>query len=181
MSAVAGRILKTGEATTAPSNGTTPDGPSVVVQVVATGATGRFYRVAENAGKDTFMHPDGLAVVLRGGGLVGTRGFGNDMMGGAVPPLNQILRDGARHQRVIEVLDGQDQITTWVFDCETTRKGDEVLSALRQEFQTTIFEETCTNDAFTFSNRYWRGRGGRVLQSLELASPTLGYVAIVRI
>ncbi|RYG91504.1 hypothetical protein EU803_10460 [Loktanella sp. IMCC34160] len=181
MAAVAGRFLSSEAETAAAASGGVPDAPSVVVQVVATGATGRFYLVAENAGKDTFMHPEGQAVVLRGGGLVGTRGFGNDMMGGAVPPLSSILRDGARHRRVIEVLDGQDQITTWVFDCETARKGDEVLSALRQEFESTVFEETCTNDAFTFSNRYWRGRGGQVLQSLELASPALGYVAIVRI
>lgn len=181
MVAVADRFLANEGDASAAGSGAVPDAPSVVMQVVATGATGRFYLVAENAGKDTYLHPDGQAIVLRGGGLVGTRGFGHDMMGGFAPPLSTILRDGARHRRVIEVLDGQDQITTWVFDCETTRKGDEVLSALQQEFDTTVFEETCTNEDFTFGNRYWRGRNGKVLQSLELASPTLGYVAIVRI
>lgn len=130
----------------------------------------------QNGSKDTWVSVDGLSLTLDGGLLVGTRGFGDDLMGADVAAAQSSLNGGGNHLRTLEFLNGLNQIERRQFDCSTVVTGRETITIVERSYATTVLEENCVGESMTFKNTYWRDANGVIWQARQWISPLVGYL-----
>ena len=126
-------------------------------------------QVAARDGVTIYASKDGSQVFLRNGILIGTRGFGRDLMS-ADAPSPASLRAGGAHQRSYYDLDGTDTTIRHVFKCTVERDtaGSNGVA------------EACTADIGTIRNEYWFDSAGSVSKSRQWVSQGVGYAAVER-
>ena len=162
---------------------TAPQSPDreggMIVRVANLGLTDHFFLAGQNGDKITWMSENSDSITLVDGIMVGTRGFGDDLMGMEGPTRAVLTRDGAHHRRLHEELDGLDQIIRREFACEIDVVELADLSAYEKTMSATRLDEECGNRSFVFVNRYWLSEDGALVQSKQLISPGVGYARIV--
>lgn len=121
----------------------------------------------QNGSMRTYMTPSQEALILRGGMLSGTRGFGNDLSV-AEPQTDALIRAGraGSGQRVMRIYGGDGVERPLQFTCEV---GPGPAAGV------TI--ETCRGHGARFQNNYIV-HSGQIMVSRQWAGPVLGYITI---
>ncbi len=128
--------------------------------------------VGSSNGVDTWMSADRYSVSLQDGVVVATRGFGFDLMGAdAEATLRALAAPGSGpYARQLRYL-ASDNRSTW------TRAGCRVDFAVDTS-DANRMEEVCTTYSEAFTNTYWLGAAGQILQSRQWVSAEVGYLDI---
>ena len=153
----------------------------ILVTVPSRGAAATLIRAGQNGDKVTWISPDGIGLTYRGGILIATRGFGDDLMAADVADLARGLRAGRLAVRVHDYLDGEDQILRRTFQCDLQGGGSETIEIVERVYRTRVVEEVCRTRGGGFTNRYWIDGSGRILQSVQFVSPQVGFVVTQRL
>ena len=127
----------------------------------------------------TWATGDASTVTLRDGVLISTRGLGPDLMSASVPSPAQLL-SGQGHRRSYFPIGDNDRTDRQDFTCTTANRGAANVTIVGKVHATTRVTESCTGADGTITNDYWF-EAGKIRQSREWASPTLGYLDIARI
>lgn len=143
--------------------------PQIWLTLVSRGIKFPMSQVSLRDGVAIYASKDGSQVFLRNGILIGTRGFGRDLMS-ANAPSAAALRSGAAHQRSYYDLDGADTTIRHVFTCTVGRDPAEG----------NAIAESCTADIGTIRNQYWFDSAGSVSKSRQWVSKGVGYAAVER-
>lgn len=134
-----------------------------------------------NGSKVTWMSADQVSVTLENGLLVATRGFVQDLMAtDNSQVITALVASGGSAVREVEYLNGLDQITPVIFQCNITSGGYETVETLGVSVRAERFNEACTSDTFTFTNSYWISDEGGIVKSNQLVSPGVGFVELIR-
>lgn len=114
----------------------------------------------------TYQTPDRIALALRDGVLISTRGFGDDLMSADVSELLAALHGPRPRQatRVHRYLDAENHEVLRSFAC--------VVEGGRQ------VTETCHGDGISFTNSYVLDGAGAIVQSRQWVGPRRGSIRI---
>ena len=112
---------------------------------------------------------DGPQVFIKDGMIIGTRGFGPDLMSAQAPSLATIkaLRD---HSRVYNELDGTDRLITQSFTCSVETSSNTAT-------QLTL-DEVCRNAETVLRNRFVFDGNSNLLASKQWISTDGGFAII---
>ncbi len=141
------------------------------ITLVNRGVKFQVAQLSERDGVTVWAARDGTQVFLRGSMVVGTRGFGRDLMSADVPTTPTLL-EGRVHQRTYFDMDGTDTMIAHVFTCTTTLK-----EAKDTVFGSTHLFEKCLGDLGTIENTFLVSAAGSVLKSKQWISQGIGYAA----
>ncbi|WP_051068092.1 YjbF family lipoprotein [Octadecabacter antarcticus] len=148
----------------------------MLISVISRDVTAYIYPGAVNGAKVTWLSADGLSMTFDRGFLVGTRGFGFDMMGADISGALAGLSGTSSHSRSYDFLNGLSQIERLRFQCQTTQARRETIEIVQRSYTTTVFEERCTGESESYTNTYWQDSSGLIRQSRQWVSPGLGFI-----
>jgi len=153
-----------------------------MAEVPTRGSRGTLVLAQNNAGVATYVSADNLSLLIRNNALiVGTRGFGADLMASDITGLAPALvRGSGQYTRVMQFLDGEDRITTDRLNCAIVFEGTEAITILGRGYTTRKMRETCTSEAGQFTNRYWV-QDNEVWQSQQWISRDLGSIILKKV
>ncbi len=156
--------------------------PVLIAQVPVRQSRGTLIQARMNQGVGTYLSADNIAVMIRDGGIVvGTRGFGDDVMAASVPGLMGALTSGGGTvTRTVQFLNGEDRIDTYTFTCKVTAAGSGDITILGRTHATRKFAEVCSGTGGQFTNTYWVG-GGVIWQSHQWISRTVGRMILQKV
>ncbi len=143
--------------------------PQIWLTLVSRGIKFPMTQISQRDGVTIYASKDGAQVFLRNGILIGTRGFGRDLMS-ADAPSPATLRAGSPHQRSYYDLDGTDTTIRHVFTCKVERDAA----------AGNAIAEACAADIGTIRNQYWFDSAGSVSKSRQWVSQGVGYAAVER-
>jgi hypothetical protein len=135
----------------------------------------------ENGNIETWASADKKTVAFRDGILVGTRGFGSDLMQASGPSLGQIAAGQGQHQRIYVLLDGADQSKRLEFDCVLQDRGRSNITVVERQHTVRHVVESCTGNGADFTNEYWIENGNFLRKSNQLINPTWGPMVLTRV
>ncbi|CUH40725.1 hypothetical protein JSE7799_03460 [Jannaschia seosinensis] len=142
--------------------------------------------VAANRGTVQWTDAEGGGLLTRDGILVGTRGFGFDLLTVDAAPLRRALASGSGTDllRIERVLGGEGVVLREDYLCDLTPVGSEVLDFYGTRYATRILEERCVPvepGGAEFVNRYWLDQEGVVRRSKQRVTPEIGFLRIDRL
>lgn len=139
--------------------------------------------VASGSGTVQWIDATGGGLLTRDGVLVGTRGFGFDLIQADVAPLRAALRAGGGSDllRIEHRLNGASEPVRERFFCALVPIGTETLTFFGTAHSTRVFEERCVGETRSFVNRYWRDGGGTMRQSAVDIGPETGVLTLSRL
>jgi hypothetical protein len=151
------------------------------LSIISQDATGLVFFGGANGSKVTWLSLEGVSIVFDNGLLVGTRGFGDDLMGGDVAAAKASLQRGGTHLRTLDFLNGLSQIERRPYQCVSVQTGSEYITIVERTYATTVIEETCSGENESFKNTYWRDGNGVIWQSRQWISSGVGYLGYQRL
>jgi hypothetical protein len=126
----------------------------------------------------TWWTQNQVALILRDGALIGTRGLGEDLMASSAPDM-RVARGTSR--RINQYIGPDDTTLTLAWACEVTELGMETVALLGQAWTGKRVDETCDGSAGKLVNSYWLDRDGSIRQARQWVSPSVGYITIQRL
>ena len=123
---------------------------------------------AENAGVETYFDQGRAGVLMNGGVVVSTRGFGNDLLMADVSGFHAALANRGQYTRVHRLLGSENQTIIQSYTCQISVSG-----------QTAT--ESCAGASGEFQNTYALGPNGKIQSSRQWATPEVGYLRIVQV
>lgn len=136
---------------------------------------------SEASGVSTWFAGDGSQILLDRGILVGTRGFGADVMASDVSQSASLIhRFGSGYTtRLMTIIDGEDHAVTRAFKCHITPGAiDPVVVGAQSIVARTVTEE-CRGSIASFENYYWVvPASGEIIQSSQWAGPLTDKISI---
>ncbi len=150
------------------------DAPSTMVTLRSRGI--KFpMTVIDRDGSGTILAGiDGSQMILRDGVLIGTRGFGLDLMSATVPTVGELVGGATTHERRADYLDGTDSPDRRSYTCETKPgAGDSGPKTAHHIL------EVCRGREGRITNEYWIDGGLRIVQSKQWVSQGVGYAEFV--
>lgn len=153
-------------------------GQTLLVRIVNRDAVAALTRVGVNGPRETWLSPGEVSMTFENGLLVATRGLQEDLMGADIPGVRAALNAGGGSvQRRHAYLDSEDQIRIATVTCTITREGTEEIASLAGPVTAVKLKEDCAGPRLVFGNSYWFDRiGGRLLQTRQLVSASVGYI-----
>ncbi|TDL81808.1 hypothetical protein E2L08_03905 [Palleronia sediminis] len=146
----------------------------LIVESETLGSRTGFVQAAVNRDTVTWQSDDRKQIVTRGGQLVGTIGFGNDLTSATAPTFNAPQASRARY-----ILGGDERVERVDYACTLGDGGTENVTVTGRVFATRVLTERCTSPTGpTFENRYWIDGSGAIRKSRQFATPGLGYLTI---
>ena len=129
--------------------------------------------------RETWISDGGSTVTLENGILVATRGLGIDLSGAdPVGTYDAILSEGGTSKRTHGYITTLDQTQLSEMDCEIISIGDETVEMPRGSATLKKFEEDCAGTRLVFKNEYWVNADGKIVRSLQVTSPQLGFLLL---
>lgn len=156
-------------------------GPLLLATLEGRGLSGALVPIGQNGGDTTWASADQIAVILRGGVVRGTRGLGEDLMSASIPDESTLRRGEGSSERVYFHLDGDDQTVRRRYVCTIHERGSAFLTILERPYQARRIEERCRGEKGEFSNEYWFLSDGRMIQSRQWISPSVGFLKLQRL
>ena len=132
---------------------------------------------------ETWLSADGATVSLINGELVATRGFGNDLMGSAVPKDRTFKqRLGNSYVKTMRFLTADDQNYDLTLECTLRQfhKSEEIV-IFEKTHEVLKYFETCTNRNYVLENLFWQNSEGLTMMSKQFHSPSVGQLLIMRL
>lgn len=141
--------------------------PLILVNFENLGRSQVMAMTGDNQGQRTYMAPSNEALILRGGMLIGTRGFGNDLSV-AEPQTEPLIRNARAGEapRTMRYFSGDGMERPLNFQCSTVTGA-----------QPGVVQERCSGHGISFENRFMP-QGGLLPVSRQWAGPKLGYLTI---
>ena len=137
--------------------------------------------VSDSGGVVTTIAADGSQLMFDRGVLVGSRGFGYDLMASEVSQsvaLIRALRPG-HATRLMTLIDGDDRAVTRTFRCEITPGEAESVVIGTEPVAARTVTETCRGALASFNNYYWVVPGtGQIIQSSQWVGPLTGKISL---
>lgn len=137
---------------------------------------GRYYLAqADNNGTVTYGKDDRAYFVLRGGLLVATTGFGNDILAVRTNPDDPIQNQRPVAQwpgavtRVYQLPGSGVEGARISMDCRYENAGSGVIEIVEQRHATTLMHEICTGALGSIENSYMVGADGFIWKSEQFA------------
>ncbi|MFT6167987.1 MAG: hypothetical protein ACJAR9_000090 [Celeribacter sp.] len=132
----------------------------------------------------TWISPDKKSITLASGMLTATRGFGGDLMsvenGGAARLVS--ARKSGQVQKTYRFLNGLDETGRFIVNCSIVSGGVDHVSSGEISVSTRVMTERCKSDGGSeFTNTYWIDGNGRMVQSVQWASPSVGKIVFRRL
>lgn len=159
---------------------------AAVIAVSANGGDPAYVAaLADNDGALTYQDAGGRALVLRGGAVVRTFGYGNDLTGlrtGRSDPVSRPrpLADwpgGVDREYRYRVRNGADY--SIVLSCAYTRGPRSRIEILQRLHTVVEIEERCTNRRRVVVSRYWvEPESGRIWRSEQWLGPDLPVLTV---
>lgn len=153
--------------------------PRMQVSFEKTDLAGVVALESARGGIETWLSVDGGTLILQGGMVVGTRGFGGGMMTSDVTQSLAAVHAGQAGQvvRFHSFLTGNDETRTRSYKCEIKDLGDRPATLLGALTPARQMSETCRSLDQTFVNSYWVGaERGQIIQSRQWLGDFLGSV-----
>ncbi len=122
------------------------------------GAIGTFVLQTKGAsGIETWISADNISLAVDHGMVVGTRGFGGDLLSSDVSQSIEIVLNGqtGHTQRFHNFLDGNNQSKTRSFACTVSSRGPWELDLGKRTVPTRLMQEDCKSLDHSFRNYYW--------------------------
>ncbi|WP_284323732.1 YjbF family lipoprotein [Cypionkella aquatica] len=164
---VVGRVagISAGSAAVKPAEGA----PQIWFTLTGRGIKFPMSLISQRDGVNVYGSKDGSQVFLRNGMLIGTRGFGRDLMSAATPTPAS-LRAGIAQPRSYYDLDGADTSLRHQFSCKIERDPADPNHV----------SELCVADIGTIRNEFWFDSAGSISKSRQWMSQGVGYAAVER-
>ncbi|MFT3687578.1 YjbF family lipoprotein [Paenirhodobacter sp.] len=145
-----------------------------------TGYTDIFGMVGENGAMRTYNSPGSRAIILRGGMLAGTRGFGFDMMSAETEGTGRLIRarQAGQAKKVLRYLDGLGLERPLPLDCAVATGASTTYPFAGQSWSGQQVVERCTGSGLTITNTFIVSAEGRVVSSRQWVTPQVGYITI---
>jgi len=155
-------------------------GPSILATLEASKSTAFFALRGENGAMRTWLAPSEQGLITRNGLLVGTRGFGNDMMSADVSALSGLVHGARAGQAQIELryLDGLGKERPLPLSCTTEPGGPKSETFAGIRYSGTALRAHCEGHGFAFDADYIVAGSGQIVASRQWIGPQLGYVGI---
>lgn len=131
-------------------------------------------RTSTNSGTETFASGNGLALTLRDGVLISTRGLPPDLMSSQAPSAQTIASGDASYIRSYQSLDGADQTQSVRYECHLRQEGTETVEIAGRRHATRVIDEVCLGDGSVFENRFWVDGRGKIRQSRQWTGTSVG-------
>lgn len=130
----------------------------------------------------TWVTADGVTLAFENGVLIGSRGLGDDLMGGDANGTASAIAGGpTRYARRYGYLSGDNQWIALQFQCEVTARQDETIVIVEHRQATRRTEERCSGEDLIVKNSYWAGSDGLVWKSKQWVGPEVGYLETERL
>ncbi|MGC9369399.1 MAG: YjbF family lipoprotein [Paracoccaceae bacterium] len=155
--------------------------PLILASLESRGVSGALVPIGQNGADTTWATADQIAVIMRDGIVRGTRGLGEDLMSASIPGESALRRDGNVTQREFFHLDGDDQTVRRKYSCEIHEQDAASLTIVETRYQARRFEERCSGPEGGFTNEYWFLADGRMIQSRQWISPSVGFMKLQRL
>ena len=139
--------------------------PLILVDLEGKGIAAVMAEEGRNAGVVTYLDATRVALQLRDGIVVGTRGLGNDMMTTDVGAVLAVWSAGGAASRVHRSLDGENRLIATEYTCTLTRAGQTVT-------------EDCSGPTGSFTNSYTLDPTGKPRASRQYLGAANGYARI---
>lgn len=155
------------------------DGPVLLVSVPARDSLAAITPLSQNGSVTTWASQDGLTLSTRGGLVVATRGFGDDLLSvSTAETQTAIAAGGGQYNKTISLFAiGEAPSRKQLFTCTLRESGLEALQILAQSVRAQRYDEECRAPGANFNNAYWVA-GGKIVQSSQWVSPTIKSLAI---
>lgn len=127
---------------------------------------------SEVSGVETWISPDGVQIMLDQGFLVGTRGFGADVLASDVADSKALVRsfDTGNVTRLMTLINGENHAVTRAFRCQITPGDPQSVNQGKYDVMTRTVTEACRSKDLTFHNFYWVvPASGEIIQSSQWA------------
>ena len=137
--------------------------------------------VSDSSGVGSWVGPDGAQLMFDNGMLVGTRGFGGDVLASDISESRALVQSlGAGYAtRLMTVIDGEDRAVTRALKCQITPGDAAQVTVGTQAIATRITTEYCRSDLASFTNFYWVVPGsGEIIQSSQWAGQPTGKISL---
>ena len=154
------------------------DFPLALGTIESLNATAIMGRISQNSGTETYASADRVTVTLRDGVMISSRGFRADLMSGIVPSGATIRSGTGSHDRVHDYLDSLDKIERHRFACTLAKGGVETITIAQTAYRTSVVTETCSGSTGSFANQYWIESSGKIRQSRQWISETVGFLRL---
>lgn len=135
----------------------------------------------QNGSIETWASSDKKTIAFRDGMVLGTRGFGPDLMQSSGPTLAQIAAASGSHKRIYVLLDGADQSQRFEFDCVLQDQGRTQITVVERQHTVRHIAEQCSGIGGDFTNEYWLENGNFLRKSKQLMNRGWGSLVITRV
>lgn len=144
------------------------------------GYTDIFGMVGENGAMRTYNSPGSRSVILRNGLLVGTRGFGFDVMSAETDAVAQLIRarQPGHATKTVRYLDGLGLERPIDFECDISTGPSATYAFAGQNWTGQQVVERCSGSGVKIANSYVVSPAGQVVSSRQWAMPQVGYITI---
>ena len=155
-------------------------GPVLIATLDANGSTSLFAQRGENGSMRTWLAASGQGVITRDGLLVGTRGFGNDLMSADMGALAALVRGRHAGNAQVELrhLDGLGIERATRFSCTVGTGSAASYSFAGLDLSGLQVAAHCAADSASFDASFIVSDTGRVIASRQWIGPQLGYLTI---
>ena len=155
-------------------------GPVMLLGIEATNGVTAAGMVGENGKMRTYNTPSKQSLILRDGLIVGTRGFGNDVMSADVADVAALIlaRKAGSAKRTPRYLDGEGIERPLPLDCTVSLGEAKNYSSAGTDWQTIQVAERCTAPNVDITNSYLVTSAGKIALSRQWIAPNLGYVTM---
>ena len=136
---------------------------------------------SDHSGVETMIGADGAQLMFDQGLLVGSRGFGHDLLAAEVSANGALVRSlcSGVATRLMTFLDGNDTATTRAFQCRITPRGPQSVTIGPRRIDTRTVTEDCRGALARFYNHYWVvPETGEIIQSSQWMGPHSGKVSL---
>lgn len=155
--------------------------PLYIVQNKALGILAFVTKLAENGDVVTWSTPDYMAVSLRDGMVVATRGLGPDILSADAPTTQAVQAGKGTTSRTYYFLDAADQQLRYDYSCSLKDMGRETITLIGKDYDTRRVDEACTGQQGSFVNSYWFDRAAKLRQSSQLLAPGIENLLVQKI
>lgn len=147
-------------------------GPLILAGVESRGMQTILGMTGENGGMRTYVTPGQQSLILRNGIVVGSRGFGNDLMSADVAGVSALIRTrrAGSGERTHRYLDGEGIERPLPLRCT-------VQTGAAQEGGLQVIE-SCAGNGAKFENHYLVNGAGGIVVSRQWIGPAMGHVTI---
>lgn len=155
--------------------------PMVLVELPSRSYFNFMVPYGQNGDLETWASSDKKTIAFRDGMVIGTRGFGPDLMQSSGPTLGQIAAGSGSFKRIYVFLDGADQSQRFEFDCVLQNKGTTQITVVERQHTVRHIAEQCSGIGGDFANEYWLENGNFLRKSKQLMNRGWGAFVITRV